>query len=148
MTPFDLAQRFVGEIKELAGKDDHPFIQWCLSLCGFGSNEHDETPWCSAFVNVICWMLRVPRSKSALARSWLLIGKPITLAQAEPGYDVVVIKRAGDESGPDVINAPGHVGFFAGRESGEVIMLGGNQGDAVSLARFPVERILGIRRLN
>jgi hypothetical protein len=28
-----------------------------------------------------------------------------------------------------------------------VLVLGGNQGDAVSIARYPVTKILGIRRL-
>lgn len=30
MTAFDLAQRFVGEVKELPGQSHHPFVQWCV----------------------------------------------------------------------------------------------------------------------
>jgi uncharacterized protein (TIGR02594 family) len=147
MTPFQLAQRYVG-IHELI-KGDHPLIQWWLSLCGFPMNVTDEVAWCSAFVNGMCWELRLPRSKSAAARSWLQVGTPISISQATPGFDVVVLKRGqGQQPGPDVINAPGHVGFFAGMENGKVLVLAGNQGNAVSVLAFPLGDVLGIRRVS
>lgn len=153
MTAFDLAQRFVG-MHEIAGEKDNPFIQWSLTLCGFPSDVHDEVPNCSAFVNVIAWMLRLPRSKSAAARSWLAVGRPVKLSTfpgieaACPGFDVVVIKRGGpNQPGPEVLAAQGHVGFFAGVEEDQILILGGNQGDAVNVARFPTASLLGIRRL-
>lgn len=148
---FDLAQRYVG-IRELAGDADHPLIRWWLSLCGFPTDVHDETAWCSAFVNGIAWEMRLPRSKSAAARSWLTVGRPIAIEDAKADSDVVVLKRGtGEQPGPEVIQAQGHVGFFAGREQvggyGHVLVLAGNQGNAVSVESFPVTRILGIRRL-
>lgn len=148
-TPFELAQRHIG-IKELASQQHHPLIQWWLSLCGLGTDSSDETPWCSAFVNGMAWLCRVVRSKSAAARSWLLCGQPITLADATPGWDVVILKRGpGNQPGPEVTSgASGHVGFFAGLEGDYVLVLGGNQGNAVSLARYPVKDILGLRRLS
>lgn len=148
ITAFDLAQRYVGVIKELAGVEDHPFIQWCLMLCDFGPNAKDETPWCSAFLNHICWELRLPRSKSAAARSWLSVGIPIPLEHGSADYCVVILKRgSGIQPGPEVLKAPGHVGFFAGIEGKNVLLLAGNQGNTVSVAPFPSSRILGIRRL-
>lgn len=144
MSPFELAQRYVG-IHELA-PGHHPLIQWWLSLCGFPTDVADEVPWCSAFVNGICWELRLPRSKSAAARSWLQVGTAVTLAAALPG-DIVVLKRQGGP-GPDVLQAPGHVGFFAGLDGPDhVLVLGGNQHNSVSVARFPVADLLGIRSL-
>ena len=147
MTAFDLAQRFVGEIRELPGTAQHPFIQFGHMLCGLGADQADETPWCSSWLNAIAWLLRLPRSKSAAARSWLQVGTAVALEEARPGYDVVVLKRAGGTAGPDVLSAPGHVGLFAGREAGFVLVLGGNQGNAVTVQRFPVKQVLGIRRL-
>lgn len=148
MTAFDLAQRYVG-IREIAGSQSHPLVSWWLSLCGFGLDAHDEVPWCSAFANGVAWELRLPRSKSAAARSWLTIGVPVALDDAMVGYDVVVLKRgSGDQPGPEVIAAPGHVAFFAGHEGDQVLGLGGNQLDGVCVARFPVASILGIRRLS
>ncbi len=149
MTPFELAQRHVG-IKELAGNKDHPLISWWLSLCGFSMDAPDETAWCSAFVNGMAWLARCVRSKSAAARSWLLVGIPKTLAEATVGYDVVILKRGGgNQPGPEVTSgAQGHVGFFAGLEGDEVLVLGGNQGNAVSIQRFPVAQVLGVRRIS
>lgn len=146
MTAFDLAGRYAG-IGELAGKDHHPLIQWWLSLCSLGYDAPDETAWCSAFVNGIAWELRLVRSKSAAARSWLTVGEAVPLAEARTGYDVVIIKR-GTSHGPEVTTgAPGHVGFFAGIEGDRVLMLSGNQGNKVSILGFPVADVLGVRRL-
>lgn len=147
MNAYELAQRYVG-IAEISGPRDHPLVQWWLSLCGLSTDTPDSTPWCSAFCNGIAWELRLPRSKSAAARSWLNVGVPIPLAEARPGNDVVVLQRgAGEQPGPEVVAAPGHVGWFAGLEGGRVLVLGGNQGDRVSVAPFPRARILGVRRL-
>ena len=100
-------------------------------------------------MNYVGWLLRLPRSKSLRARSWLTVGRPVTIDEAEAGFDVVILKRGkAKQPGPDVIEAPGHVGLFAGREGNFVLVLGGNQSDAVNLKRFPVGRVLGIRRLH
>lgn len=149
MTPYELAQRHIG-IKELGTQGDHPLIQWWLSLCSMGNDAPDETAWCSAFVNGMAWLCRAVRSKSAAARSWLLCGQPVTLQEAKPGWDVVILKRgSGNQPGPEVTSgAPGHVGFFAGLEGNTVLVLGGNQGNAVSIARFPISDVLGVRRIS
>lgn len=148
ITPYDLAQRYIGirEISE-AGKD-HPLIQWWLSLCGFGLDAADEIPWCSAFVNGIAWELRLPRSKSAMARSWLGVGTPTLLLEARPGFDIVILRRGdGEQPGPEVLNAPGHVGFYAGYSNGSILLLGGNQQNGINIAPFREKLLLGIRRL-
>jgi uncharacterized protein (TIGR02594 family) len=139
MTAYELAQRFVGEITELKGAAHNPLIQWFHMLCALGNDQPDETPWCSSFANGVCWLLRLPRSKSAMARSWLNVGIPIDLRAARPGYDVVVLERGAAPSG--------HVGFFAGQDDASVFVLGGNQGDAVTVAPFPKAKVLGVRRL-
>lgn len=143
---YTIAQRFSG-LKEVPGQGDNPQILAMLKLDDDWP-EHDEVPWCSAFMNYICWLLRLPRSKSLMARSWLEIGKPIHISEARAGFDVVILKRGGDDQpGPEVPDAPGHVGLFAGLEDTEVLLLGGNQGDRVRVSHFPVKRILGVRRL-
>lgn len=135
MTAFDLAQRFVG-IRETAGASSTPLVLAMLRLDNAWP-EGDETPWCSAFANWVAWLLRLPRSKSLAARSWLAVGRPIPLEEAQAGFDVVVLERG----------AGGHVGFYAGHDAATVSVLGGNQGDAVSVASFPRARVLGVRRL-
>ena len=146
VTAFGLAQRFVG-LRELHGPLSNAHVLAMLRL-DHTWVEGDHVPWCSAFLNYVAWILRLPRSKSLGARSWLKVGTPIPLAAARPGWDVVILARGeGEQPGPDVVDAPGHVGFFAGLEQGRVLVLGGNQGDEVSVAPFPVARVLGVRRL-
>ena len=148
MTTFEHAQRYIGEIQERPGAADHPLIQWWLSLCRMGFDVHDEVPWCSAFINGIAWVHRLPRSKSAAARSWLAIARAILLDDAIVGSDVIILQRgAGKQPGPEVLDAPGHVGFYAGRDGEFVLVLGGNQGNGVTIQRFDRRLILGIRRL-
>ncbi len=142
---FDLAERFTS-IEEVNGNVDNPQIMAMLKL-DMKWPSHDEIPWCSAFVNYICWLLRLPRSKDLRARSWLNVGRGISLYQAEAG-DIIIIKRGkGEQPGPEVLDAPGHVGFYAGRSGDLIEILGGNQSDTVKVSRYSVSRLLGVRRL-
>ncbi len=143
LTAFDLAQRFIG-IKEISGTIDNPQIMTFLRLDNSWP-DHDEVAWCSAFANYICWLLRLPRSKSLSARSWLAIGS--VSPRPEVGFEVVIIKQADEDPGPEELNFRGHVGFFAGYQGDNVLILGGNQSNSVNVSAFPVSRILGIRRL-
>jgi len=137
VTAYDLAQRFVG-VKEIAGASSTPIILAMLQLDGTWPKD-DSVPWCSAFTNFVAWLLRLPRSKSLAARSWLSIGRPIPIEDAIAENDVVVLEREGG----------GHVGFFARYEQTmqTVWILGGNQKDSVCVEDFPAARVLGVRRL-
>lgn len=143
---FDVAKRFLG-VEEVEGLTSNPLVLGMLQLDAKWVRD-DSTPWCSAFCNFVCFLLGLPRSKSLSARSWLKVGTPIYLPTAMPENDVVILRRGqGKQPGPDVIEAPGHVGFFAGTAPGEVLLLAGNQGNEVSIGRFPVADVLGVRRL-
>lgn len=133
-----MASRFIG-IREVAGSVHNPQILTMLQLDNKWADA-DEVPWCAAFVGYIAWLLDVPRSKSLAARSWLTIGKAIDLSQAQRGRDVVVFRRG-------VNPAAGHVAIFDRLEGDHVYVLGGNQGDAVSVARYPTYMVVGTRRL-
>jgi hypothetical protein len=82
-----------------------------------------------------------------MARSWLAVGEPVTLEEAEAAFDLVVLSRGEDAPGPEVLDAPGHVGYFLGVHGAKVLVWGGNQSDSFNLAYFPTSRILGIRRV-
>jgi uncharacterized protein (TIGR02594 family) len=145
ITPFSLAQRFIG-LEEVGGTVDNNQIMAMLRLdAKWPSN--DEVPWCSAFVNYICWLSRLPRSKDLRARSWLNIGFGIPLEKARHN-DIIILQRGGgDQPGPEVTDAPGHVGFYAGMFGEFIEVLGGNQSDTVKVSRYPRSRLLGVRRL-
>jgi uncharacterized protein (TIGR02594 family) len=150
-----LAERFTG-LREVAGPVSNAQVLAMLRL-DRSDVQDDETPWCSAFVNYVCWLLRLPRSHSLAARSWLGMGRAVELDYARTGFDVVVLNRGlGQQPGPEVLDAPGHVGFYSSIEEGEptigapgprIWLLGGNQGNAVTLASFDSSRVLGVRRL-
>ncbi len=145
-TPYQAAQRWIGK-KEVPGAGANPLIMAALRL-DHEWPQDDSVPWCAAWLNFICWQLGLPRSANLRARSWLRIGQSISILQATPGFDIVIFRRAGaDQPGPEVIDAPGHVGFFACLDGNDVLVLGGNQGDSVSVARYPTSRLLGVRRL-
>lgn len=148
VTAIDIAEVFLGT-KETAGRLDTPMVLAMLKLDADWP-EHDEVPWCSAYVNFIAWLLRLPRSRSLGARSWLKIGTPVpSLEDAKRGFDVVVLSRgSGIQPGPDTIAAPGHVGWFDQQDGMRVRILGGNQSNSVSYEWFPRHKILGIRRLH
>jgi uncharacterized protein (TIGR02594 family) len=96
------------------------------------------TAWCAAFVNSTLQQTGVQGTGSNMARSFLDWGQSVD--QPQEG-DLAVFSR-GDANGPY-----GHVGFFKGYDDqGNVLVLGGNQGDAVSISPYPRESLLGFRR--
>jgi len=144
----DVAERFIF-VRERPGTQDNPYIQAWLEDAGLSIGSHDEVPWCGAFAKFIvgrCLGLPTP-PLPARARSWLLMGVPTS----NPQYgDVVVFKRGtGDQPGPNVLDAPGHVAFFLGWDSlsDYVRVVGGNQGNRVSAMSFPARNVLGFRRM-
>jgi hypothetical protein len=76
-------------------------------------------------------------SRAAAARSWLAWGRKLD----KPTVGCVVVFWRGKRDGWQ-----GHVGFYAGRaKNGDILVLGGNQSDAVSIRPYPMERLLGYR---
>jgi uncharacterized protein (TIGR02594 family) len=147
MTCYDIAQRYIG-LKEILGPQSNPFILWCYTLCDNSGWAHDDAvPWCSAFQQHPAWELRLPRSKSLRARSWLNVGRPISIDDATPGNDMVILRNNLTDPGPDVIDFAGHVTLFAGLDGSRFLGLGGNQSDAVNIAYFDKMKVLGVRRL-
>lgn len=94
--------------------------------------------WCADFVNATLAKTGMKGTGSGMARSFLEWGQAVD--QPQRG-DVAVFTR-GDPNGPF-----GHVGFFDGyNEDGTIRVLGGNQGDSVSIANYSPDSLLGFRR--
>ena len=132
-----IARQHFGE-HEIPGSEANAFIVKCLESTTLGSpdNQSDETPWCSAFVNECLKEAGVKvRTNSAWARSWLSWGRPPERDDEWEGC-IVVLERGANS---------GHVGFLNDWNGDMVQLLAGNQGDAVSLSWFPMERVLGFR---
>ena len=96
-----------------------------------------QTAWCAAFVNATLSKTGLDGTGALNARSFLDWGEEITTPQLG---DVVVLSRGTDP-------ALGHVGFFKGFDAqGNILILGGNQGDEVSVKSYNADRLLGYRR--
>lgn len=93
----------------------------------------DETPWCGTFAaSVMLDSGFEPPEIAARALSWATWGQP--LSTPVPGA-VLVFKRPGG----------GHVGFYAGEDDLAYHVLGGNQSNAVNVARIEKDRCVAIR---
>lgn len=136
---FAIAEKHLGT-KEWPGATHNPAIIKMFEDTGNGRVKDDETAWCAAFVGSVLASAGIRGTGLLAARSYQKWGEEVPLSEAEPG-DVVVFWR-GKRDGWQ-----GHVGFFAGRRpSGDILVLGGNQGDAVSIAPYPRDRLLAVRR--
>lgn len=132
-----LAAQIMGKYVGLHERTDNKAIaDFIRNATGFNINPA-VTPWCAAFVNAALGAAGIKGTGSLAARSFLNFGIPVT----EPKVgDIVVLSRGNNP-------AQGHVGFFQGYDSnGNILVLGGNQGNRVSVASYSPKRLLGFRR--
>lgn len=134
---YDLARKEVGT-KEVVGKKHNSTVVAYFRDAGHPEIVDDETAWCAAFVGAMLARAGVKPTGSLAARSYLKWGAPVGLAEAKPG-DIVVFQR-GDSSWQ------GHVGFYVKHDATTISVLGGNQANQVSIAKYPQAKLLGIRR--
>ena len=123
-------------VAEIPGPRNNPKIIEYHDETELSANDED-TSWCSSFVNWCMAKAGIKGTRSAAARSWLKWGR-------EPEDDeyegcVCVLWRVSPYSWQ------GHVGFLKNWTDDQVQILGGNQGNKVSLAWFPMGRVLGYR---
>ena len=130
------AARYVG-VREGIGSWDNPLVvAWLARVVRSKEPLHDETAWCSAFVNGVLEESGVAGTGKANARSWLQWGKPIDV----PRFGcVTVLWRTRKDS------ANGHVAFFVADFGSSILLLGGNQKNAVRFDLYPKLRLLGHR---
>ena len=100
--------------------------------------EHDSVAWCAAFVGHCLERAGIRSTRKLTARSYLDWGVPIDVTDAQQG-DIGVIPRGSSRW-------QGHVFFIDRIEGAWVWGLGGTQDDAVNVKRYPVSKLLGVRR--
>lgn len=135
----EIASREIG-IRELPGDLHNERIVQYANEAGFENISRDESHWCSYFMNWVAHKAGLKKSNSGMARSWLRVGRPVD--KPLPG-DIVIFWREAKNS------TKGHVGIFMGFAQGskKIYVLGGNQGDSVSIKPYLKSRLLGYRRL-
>lgn len=123
---------------EAVGSANNPrIIAWAAEVgkdvaAAYGA---DSIPWCGLFAAVV-----IKRAGKAViagplwARNWAKFG---TQADRASLGDVLVFQRAG---------GGGHVGFYVAEDASAYHVLGGNQGDAVTITRIAKNRCIAARR--
>lgn len=117
------AAKFIG-MREITGSRHNPTIIGWLAKLGAWWRD-DETPWCGTFVaHCLSTSNRLIPKHWYRAKAYSNCGTNLT----KPAYGCVATKsRSGG----------GHVFFVVGQlANGDLVGLGGNQGNQVSLARF------------
>ena len=124
------ARKWIGTA-EIVGPTHSPAIIGWLRKLGAWWQE-DETAWCGVFTAhcMDAAGFAIPKMWMR-ARAWAEWG--VKLPMPTTGC-VVVFERKGG----------GHVGFVVGQtQSGDLMVLGGNQGNKVSIAPFARDRVIG-----
>jgi len=124
------ARKFIG-LKEKTGKNDHPKLDagWVL----YGQAWLKGQAWCGLFVKHCLTV-----SKRHVVPLWFRANSwnsnsMTKLERAAYGCIVTFTRQGG-----------GHVGFVVGRDAfGNLMVLGGNQSNKVSIAPFAVSRVTG-----
>ena len=101
----------------------------------------DSIAWCGLFMAVVAVragngrLERLPPPKYLSALDWLNYGRPIEIQNAMLG-DILVFQRQGG----------GHVAMYVGEDNDAFHILGGNQSDAVTIARKLKKECVGVCR--
>lgn len=122
-------------IKEIVGSKHNPTIlEWADAVGLRKVYTNDEIPWCGLFIAYCAHAagLQVV-DKPLWALSWANYGTKTS----EPMLgDILTFKRDGG----------GHVGIYVGEDAAYYHVLGGNQGNAVSVTRIAKSRLHQARR--
>jgi uncharacterized protein (TIGR02594 family) len=120
-------------VAEVPGTGSNPRISEYHATT-HGGPETDSVPWCSSFVNFCITQAGLTGTQSKMARSWMTWGRDA--GAFVPGCIVVLQRGAAPR---------GHVGFCVEAVGGIVALLGGNQGNAVTISSFDASRVLARR---
>jgi uncharacterized protein (TIGR02594 family) len=132
---------WITEAKTALGRNEARDRSWLMDWLmrdGRSLGDPAKNPWCGDFVET-CIRMALPDEPllGALggnpywARNWLLFGQEVP-----PTFGAVLIFARG---------SGGHVGFAIGQDDAHFYVLGGNQSDAVTIARIAKSRLLGAR---
>ena len=130
----ETAWREIGT-REISGPASNERIVAFFREVGHASVTSDEVAWCAAFLGACLERSGFASTRSLLARSYLEWGT----ALEAPRLGAVAVLSRGSDSGQ------GHVGFIVGARGNELILLGGNQDNAVTVQAFDASRLLGVR---
>lgn len=122
------------DVEEIEGYKHNPIILGWWKRLGISISD-DETPWCAAFVGGCLEEAGLRSSRSGMARSYENWG----IRLPGPAIGAVATMWRGSKA-----SGSGHVTLVCGQsKSGQLMGLGGNQSNKVSIAAFNQDRITG-----
>lgn len=130
------ARSLIG-VREIPGsKHSATIMGWIKSLgakkLGIAVKD-DETPWCGTFAAHVMDHVGInPPPIAVRASAWSEWGRG--LINRRPGCILTFTRQGG-----------GHVGFYVGEDDTHLHVLGGNQGNAVSITRIAKGRLSAMR---
>jgi uncharacterized protein (TIGR02594 family) len=131
----DVARGYIGSREIKGAKHNLHIVRWWQAIKS--TIRDDEQPWCAAFVGGVLEECGIQSSRSAAARSYMKWGKNLVT----PALGCIVVFWRGSPK-----SWSGHVGFLVGKDgAGNLMILGGNQGDEVNVKPFPISRVLAYR---
>lgn len=127
----EVAKQYEG-VAEIPGLvNSNPVIVRFWKLARLSGIKNDHVPWCAGFACAVLEEAGIRSPRSDAAKSFLSWGTRLPMAAAGC---IVVFNRTGGY----------HVGFVLGKDKqGRLLVLGGNQGDAVNVRAFPLDRVAG-----
>lgn len=135
MKPYEIALGEYGTLEDLSSGSNPRVLQYFVKV--HQSWVHDDSvSWCAAFVGFCLESANIVSTRLLNARSYLTWGHATTTPKIG---DIVVFWR------DTKAGALGHVAFFVKLDGNYIWVLGGNQSDQVSIAKYPVAQLLSYR---
>jgi uncharacterized protein (TIGR02594 family) len=134
------ARKLIGTREARGAANSATILGWAallgMKILGIVYNA-DSTPWCGLFVANCLRAAGIDLSAMKVgvrASAWADWGDQIRMGALAAGAIMVFVRPGG-----------GHVGFYVGEDMTHFHILGGNQGDAVSIMRIEKNRCVAAR---
>jgi len=128
-------------VLEIPGEKNNPEVMKYFWETGRTDIIDDETSWCDAFIDYVVMKAGGQPTPGLNARAWLTVGEMVLDFNLEDNI-IAVLWRESPSSWK------GHVAIPIRRTDTHLYLLGGNQSNSVRISAYPIDRLLGYRKLN
>lgn len=120
-------------LHEGAGAANNPKVVELYALAGHPEVKSDAVAWCAAFASAVLTRAKLKSPQTLWALDFAKWGQGLD----RPLYGCLGVKKRKPSGG--------HVGFVVGASKTQIMLLGGNTGDAVAIAAFPRSDFVAFR---